>query len=42
MVDTDEIAVCAVRNDLTLLHHDRDFDQIARIAPLLSRNVGLA
>ncbi len=36
------IAVCAVRNDLTLLHHDRDFDQIARIAPLLSRNVGLA
>ena len=34
------IAVCAVRNDLTLLHRDRDFDQIARIAPLRSRNVG--
>ena len=34
------IAVCAVRNDLTLLHRDRDFDRIARIAPLRSRNVG--
>ncbi len=34
------IAVCAVRNDLTLLHHDRDFDRIAQIAPLRSRNVG--
>ena len=34
------IAVCAARNDLTLLHHDRDFDRIARIAPLRSRNVG--
>ena len=33
------IAVCAVRNDLTLLHHDRDFDRIARITPLRSRNV---
>ena len=34
------IAVCALRNDLTLLHHDRDFDQIAGIAPLRARNVG--
>ena len=34
------IAVCAVRNDLTVLHHDRDFDQLARIAPLRARNVG--
>ena len=34
------IAVCAVRNDLTVLHHDRDFDRIARIAPLRSWNVG--
>ena len=33
------IAVCAVRNDLTLLHHDRDFDQLARMAPLRSRDV---
>ena len=34
------IAVCAVRNDLTVLHRDRDFDRIARIAPLRSWNVG--
>jgi len=34
------IAVCAVRNELTVLHHDRDFDQLARIAPLRARNVG--
>ena len=33
------IAICAVRNDLTLLHHDRDFDQLARVAPLRSRDV---
>ena len=34
------IAVCAIRNDLTLLHHDRDFDRIARISPLRSRRLG--
>ncbi len=34
------IAVCAIRNDLTLLHHDRDFDRIARISPLRSRSLG--
>ncbi len=34
------IAVCALRNDLTLLHHDRDFDQIARVVPVRARNVG--
>ena len=34
------IAVCAVRNDLTVFHHDRDFDQLARVTPLRSRNVG--
>ena len=33
------IAVCAVRNDLTLLHHDRGFDQLARVSPLRSRDV---
>ncbi len=33
------IAVCAVRNDLTLLHHNRDFDKLARVAPLRSRDV---
>lgn len=34
------IAACAVRNDLTVLHRDRDFDRIARIAPLQSRDIG--
>lgn len=33
------IAVCALRHDALLLHADRDFDAIARIAPLRSRNV---
>ena len=33
------IAVCAVRNGLTVLHHDRDFDHLARIAPLRARNI---
>ncbi len=33
------IAVCAVRNGLTLLHHDRDFDQLARVSPLRARDV---
>ena len=33
------IAVCAVRNDLTLLHHDRDFDQLARVASFRSQDV---
>lgn len=33
------IAVCAVRNSLTVLHHDRDFDQLARVAPLRARNI---
>ena len=34
------IAVCALRNDLTVLHHDRDFERIARIAPLQAWDVG--
>jgi predicted nucleic acid-binding protein len=33
------IAACAIRNQLEVLHHDRDFDQIAKIAPLRVRNV---
>jgi len=28
------IATCAIRNSLTLLHKDRDFDALARVAPL--------
>lgn len=33
------IAACAVRNDLTVLHHDRDFANLARISPLEARRV---
>ena len=35
------IAACAIRNDLTLLHHDRDFDRLALIVPLESRAVSV-
>lgn len=35
------IAVCAIRNHLTVLHHDRDFDQLARVTPLRAREVTL-
>jgi predicted nucleic acid-binding protein len=33
------IAACAIRNGLTLLHKDRDFDAIARISSLDSRGI---
>ena len=33
------IAACAVRHRVGVLHSDRDFDALARIAPLESRNV---
>lgn len=33
------IAACALRNSLTVLHKDRDFDALARIAPLSVRRV---
>ena len=33
------IAVCAVRNDLVLLHHDRDFNRLANLLPLRVRDV---
>ena len=33
------IAVCAVRNDLVLLHHDRDFNQLANLIPLRVRDM---
>jgi predicted nucleic acid-binding protein len=32
------IAVCAIRNDLTVLHHDRDFNQLERVSQLTSRD----
>ncbi len=34
------IAACALRNALPVLHHDRDFDALARIAPLEVRSIG--
>ena len=34
------IAACAIRHGLTVLHHDRDFDHLARISPLEARNIG--
>jgi predicted nucleic acid-binding protein len=33
------IAACALRNGLTVLHHDRDFDRLARIAALDVRSI---
>lgn len=33
------IATCALRNDLTVLHRDRDFEAIARVAPLRVRGL---
>jgi predicted nucleic acid-binding protein len=34
------IAACAIRNGLAVLHHDRDFDLLARVSPLESRRLG--
>jgi len=31
------IAACAVRHGLTVLHHDRDFDLLARVSALDAR-----
>ena len=33
------IAACAIRHGLTVLHHDRDFDTLARVSPLSARRV---
>jgi predicted nucleic acid-binding protein len=35
------IAACAIRHGIGVLHVDRDFDAIARVAPLLSRRIGV-
>jgi predicted nucleic acid-binding protein len=32
------IAVCAMRNGLSVLHHDRDFSLLERVSPLTSRD----
>ncbi len=34
------IAACAIRHGITVLHRDRDFSAIARVSPLLERNLG--
>jgi len=33
------IAICAIRNSLSLLHRDRDFDALARVAPLEAQSI---
>lgn len=33
------IAVCAIRHGLAVLHHDRDFDALARVSPLSVQRV---
>lgn len=33
------IAVCAIRNALTVLHRDRDFDALTRVSSLEARNI---
>ena len=38
--DTDcLIAVCGIRNNLSVLHLDRDFDRLARVSPLQARQL---
>ncbi len=34
------IAACALRNHLTVLHHDRDFTKLSRISSLQVREIG--
>ena len=33
------IAACAIRHGLTVLHRDRDFSVLAKVSPLLERNL---
>jgi predicted nucleic acid-binding protein len=33
------VAVCALRHDLEVLHRDRDFGVLARVAPLRVRDL---
>ena len=35
------IAACALKHQIEVLHHDRDYDSIARISPLKCRRVKL-
>jgi hypothetical protein len=36
------IAACAIRHDLLVLHHDRDYDRLAQVSALRARRVTLA
>ena len=36
------VAACAIRRSLTVLHHDRDYDALARIAPLQAKRIRIA
>jgi predicted nucleic acid-binding protein len=36
------IAACAIRNQVEVLHCDRDYDAIAKVSPLRARNVSRA
>ena len=33
------IAACAIRHDLVVLHHDRDYEQLAHVSALRERSV---
>jgi predicted nucleic acid-binding protein len=33
------IAACAIRHGLTVLHRDRDYPVLAKVSPLLERNL---
>jgi hypothetical protein len=35
------IAACAIRHGLTVLHHDRDFDALARVSSLAVRRIAV-
>ncbi|MBI2467852.1 MAG: PIN domain-containing protein [Candidatus Rokubacteria bacterium] len=35
------IAACAIRNGLDVLHHDRDFDLLARVSQLRAREIAV-
>ena len=33
------LTACAIRHGLTVLHRDRDFSVLAKVSPLLERNL---
>ena len=36
------IAACAIRNDLVVIHQDRDYSALARVSPLRQRSLARA